>query len=355
MNIPATELKHILKKLAPLRTETYQIGADVQSQDSDVWLVVRRDLGLGSSFNLHGKKLTQVANRMAGQIDLSRDGNKLILKSARAKIELEVQPKNALPLPKPAENFLTFKTDEFKAALAVAQAAASTNKSATHGGVVQLRSLPLGLEEETPSGYVLVGSDQNRLTIVTQKSPMPLEFSGLLNLEAAAAVQLMDGPEMTIGETNTLLQIESGDTTIYATKPQKAFPDYTRVLPPKFEFKISLQAEELLAALRTVEPLMDETLDSGAVALQIRDGVVYLQTIATGSTASDQVTYEQVDPDPVFDPKEISIRISASYLSGFVAKASGPVTMSFLGPKSPVMLEYKNITTIVMPCWEGKK
>ena len=144
MIITASELKRLLKTLSPVRTDTFRFDTQgIVAQDSDVVVVVDGPK-FGGTFNTNSKKLSSVVNRMSGQIDISQSGNKLILKSAKAVVELEIQPVKPVTLPQIADQVVTFALPEFKKALAVASASASPAKSSPPGvarASVQLQSL----------------------------------------------------------------------------------------------------------------------------------------------------------------------------------------------------------------------
>lgn len=356
MNIAATDLKHALKKLSSLKTETYQLGETfVSAQDSDAWVVVDCPLsGLGPAFTIAGKKLSSVVNRMSGQIEITREDKKLTLRSAKAKVELEIQPAktSAVALAQP-DKALSLPAPEFKQALSVACASASPAKSAPFGGCVQFQSLGLGLEEEGPKEYRITGTDGIILTTVNTKTELPFEFRMLLNLTAASIVQLMDGPQIEVGETNTHLKITSGGTTVYASKPIQTYPNYDSLLSAAPHTKLSFQAEDLLSVLRTVEPMIDESVDQGAVALHFKDGVVQCLSGGVGSTAQDETVYEQIDPDPIFDPREVRLKLNVKYLSSFLSKAKGPAVLSLTN--KPVFLESGNMLVLTMPMLTKEK
>lgn len=348
MKLPASELKSALKKLGPVRSDTYFIGSSISAQDSDAWVVVGVDLGLGEPFNLNGKKLTSVVNRMSGDVDITRQDRKLILKSARATVELEILPTKVPALPPEPTDWLTLELDGFKKNLGLAATYASTKKAAQFGDVVQVRTTPLGFDQEVPVSYDCVATDGNSMAVLTNVAVLTKEFSYLLNLECAAVVQLMDFPRLTLAETETNLWIRSGDTTVICPKSAKSFPDYPRFVPAKSEFIVQLSAPEFVSALRTVETLIEDT-DKGAVALHFQDGVLSLGNIGVGSTARDQVSYEQLEPDPVFDPKDFQIKVAAKYLSSFLSKAPEFVTIGFSGSLKPIKIEYGNMTGVMMP------
>jgi DNA polymerase III sliding clamp (beta) subunit (PCNA family) len=352
MNILASDIKRTLKKLAPLKAETYQIGAHgVSAQDpSEVWVVLDSSLSkLGQTFSFSGKKFSQVISRMSGELDITVEANKLTIKSCKAKVELETRTVTQAIFPKSAEKFVTLKSADLKSALAIASASASPKKSEAFGGVVFLQSLPLPLDAETPTGYRVVGTDSMVLTVVQRDLPVPFEFRFPLNLTAAAIVQFMDGDTVEIGETNTHLILKSGDDTAYAAKPTKAYPDFGKLIAAKHPVTLQLSPEKWIPALRTVETLIDEEKDNGFISLQFKDGVVQFRTVGVGSTASDEAEYEQINPDPVFDPKEFSMKVKAKYLSGFLAKSGAIATLSVTSSKVPIRYESGPVVAITTP------
>lgn len=349
MIIQASDFKRTLKSLSPVRTEVYRFDMDgVIAQDSDVLVVVPVPT-FGSTFNIQGKKLAQVINRMSGQIEISQTEKKLTLKSAKAVVDLEIQPVKSVPLPDPAKHSLTLDLPAFKKALATAAASASPAKSAAFGGVVLLQNLPLGIEEDLSSRYRVTGTDSIVLTVATVKEPVGLQFRSLLNLTATQIVQIMDGDKIEIGDTDKYLILKSGATTVYASKPVQKYPDFDKLLALPAPTKFSLKPEEWVSALRTVEPLIDET---GAVGLHFLDGVVQFSSVGVGSTASDEAGYEQIEPDSVFDPKEVRLKLVAKYLSGFLSKAGPDATFGVT--ENSIRLESGNVVVLTMPVREKK-
>lgn len=346
MNIPAVDLKRILKKLQPVKTETYRFDIDgICAQDSDV-LVVVDGPKFGGTFNTNGKKLSAVVGRMSGQINIEQSGNKLTLKSARAVVDLEIQPVKPVTLPEDAKNSVVFEAAPFKKALAIAAASASPAKSAAFGGVVQLQSLPAGIEGAVP-GYRIVGTDSIVLTVASVLTTVPKEFKALLNLTASAIVQIMDGPELTIGDTEKYLVIKSGDTTVYASKPVQKYPDFDKLLAMVPTLKFGLKPQEWLSALRTVESLIDEEKDKGAISLHLADSVVEFRNTGVGNIASDESRFEQIYPDPIFEPVTIDLKLTAKYLSGFLSRAGAEATLGIT--EHPIRLESDGVVVLTMP------
>jgi DNA polymerase III sliding clamp (beta) subunit (PCNA family) len=351
MIVQASELKHALKRLQPVKTEIFRFdGGTIVAQDSDA-AVSAPGPAFDGAFNANSKKLTSVVNRMGGQIEIERAEKSLVLKSAKARIELEIQPVKSVTLPKLTDNVVSFDLPEFKKALALAAASASPAKSASFGGSVQIQNLSLGIEDTHSPGYRIVGTDSIVLTVVTVSQPLPDQFKWLLNLTAASVVQIMDGKTLRIGESDTHLQLQSENVTVYASKPVQAYPNFDVLLVKKPTIKLSFKPADWLTAIKTVEPLIDEEKDNGQIALHFSSDVVQFLNVGIGNTASDEAGYEQLDPDPIFDPKEFDLRLSAKYLSGFLSKAGAEATLGIID--MPVRLESDNVVVLTMP--GGKK
>jgi hypothetical protein len=347
MIIQASDLKHKLKKLTPVKTETYVFNTfGICAQDSDVIVVVDGPW-FSETFSVASKKLAGTVSRMSGDIDITRQGNKLILASAKARVELEVQTVKPKVFPESPDKIMTLDAKSLRRALAVATASASPAKSADFGGVVQLRSLPPGLESGLLPGYRVAGTDSLVLTVAEVHELVPFEFLSLLNLTAAGVVQIMDGDVIEFGDSDTCLRLKSGDTTVYASKPEKKYPNFDAHLAASPVVKFGFKSEELLAALRTVEPLIDESLDQGAVGLHFTPSVVYCSSIGVGSTAQDESACEQLDPDPVFDPQDLGLRLSGKYLSSFLSKAGENSTFGYRTKDDPVRLESDGVVVMM--------
>jgi len=349
MIISSTDLKRDLKKLSGVRAEQYVFGPHgVSAQDSDVWVVVASPLSELGSFSLLGKKLTQVANRMSGQVEITRTEQSLVLKSAKARIELEVKDARPQAFPKANENGLTFTGDaavKFKKSLALSAASVDSQKSKWCGDVVHFESLAMGIEDEFAPGYRLVGTDEKVLTVVSEPGGSFPQFSHLLSLAACGFVQIMEN-SITFREAGTCTLIQSPGLDVYASKPLKVYQPIERILAVTPVLKFYFKPEEWLAAYRTVEPLLEEDDGARPVTLHFSDGVVQFSTSGTGTNGLDESVYEQVEPDPLFDPQEITLVVNADHLSGFLSKVTGEATLAFTAMNKPLKYESGGLQTL---------
>lgn len=356
MNIPATELKHTLKKLAPARSEFFQIGAHgISALDSDVLVIVETPLSALGEFTVQGKKLTQVVNRMSGSVALTLEGHSLTIKSAKAEIVLEAKPAKKQQVPAIPTNLATLQTASFKQSLAVAVASASPNKSAGFGGVVQFKSNPIGLEDSHAQGYRLVGTDSKVLTVARREYPdFEHEVSALLNLTACSVVQLMESETLTYGEGPTGPYLKSGNLTVFAARPDQVYPNIDPLLATPATVSFQFKPEEWLASFRTVEPVIEEEEGESKISLHFSEGVVQFSSSGTGATARDESGYEQETPDPLMEPVEMTLVMIADHLSGFLSKASGLSTLSFSQLDKPLVLECGGVKVLTF-CRKGSK
>lgn len=359
MNIPATELKNTLKKLSPVRAENFQIGAHgISALDSDVLVFYETPLSALGEFTVGGKKLTQVVNRMSGSVSLTLEGHSLTIKSAKAEIVLEAKPAKKQQVPTIPNRTQELNLADFKRLLAVAVPSASPNKSAGFGGVVQIKSEPLGLEDSVPKGWRVVGTNGKVLTMCSVHEIIPHEISTLLNLTACSVVQLMENETLTYGEGPTGPYLKSGNLTMFAARPDQVYPNIDGLLATKPTVSFQFKPEEWLAAFRTVEPVMELEDDGGSmvykVALHFSEGVVQFSSSGTGATARDESGYEQETPDPLLEPVDMTLVMIADHLSGFLGKASGAATLSFSQIDKPLVLECGGVKVLTF-CRKGSK
>lgn len=356
MKIPAAELKATLKKLAPVKTDDFVIGTHgISARDSDVWVVSDSGLASFGNFSLNGKNLSKVVNRMTGVIDITSDDKSITLRSAKAEIRLETKLAKAPKFPDAPEKILTLRTAEFKKAAALAVSSASPNKSAPFGGVIQFQTLAEGIEDETYPRYRVVGTDSKVLTVVNVNRELPFGATALLNLTAAGVVQLLETDTFEFGIGDTGHYLKSGGLTVYASKPDQQYPGISPLLANPATLVVKFSPEEWLAAYRNVEPVIEPNEDGESqVCLQFSDGVVQLSSKGTGSTAKDEAGYEQVDPDPLLEPTDITLVMIADHLSGFLSKSSGEATLSFSRVDKPLKLE-SGVLQVLTFCRKGSK
>src|SRR6185312_7471201 len=93
--------------------------------------------------------------------------------------------------------------------------------------------------------------------------------------------------------------------------------------------------------LHLLDPLIEsiQTKDGQipVVSCKFSGNMVLFTSIGTGSQAQDEAPYEQLEPDPVFDPSELTLKLNSKHLSTFLSKAASEATISVTKDR-PVLL-----------------
>ena len=345
MNIPANELKATLKKLSAVKTDFFLIDPGfITTLDSDVRVQVAAPWFTGPSFSVLARKFTTAVNRMTGDIGFEQRERSVVLSAKKAKLEVEIQ--QCKPMKRPDIPDWTIILLELKTLLATASATMSKMKSQEFGDVIQL----IGKDELEPGTYSLqaVGYDSLILTRHRRVSKgQDININVLVNSAAVTAIQLLDDC-VHFADTETALVFRDDKTCIWAAKPAKTYPDYERYFPVKSNYQFQVDPVEAIAALRIVEPL--ESSEDSSIGLHFVDGVLHLSSLG----ASDEIDYEQLTPDPIFEPIEFKTAINYKHLQGIVAKSSDKLVLSVTSPEGILRFDSGEITTLAASAFRRK-
>jgi DNA polymerase III sliding clamp (beta) subunit (PCNA family) len=337
VNIPSATLKSLLKKCAPAKAEDLFLDTAaglLVAYDHDLTILVHSPSLVGEGYQvlIPARKLTTVVNRMSGVIGIEAVGKTLVLKSARATIEIETKPsKKQTPLV--FSETLSLPLGTVKSMLAFAAISADTNKASDYGGVVKFQSKVLSYDAGKPKyGMQAAGTEGHRLFIAEESTDMDLGFSYTIPLPAVAAIQTLEGETLEVAETDSVLFLRAGDVSIYAAKLSKAFPNYDNFIPKEFKATYSVDAEQFKGVLRMIQPMLDpEKLNASSV--HFLDGLVTVS--APG--AKDAIEYKQLLPDPIFeDTINSSVLFNGEYLLSYFGAVSGSVDISVGGKNAPL-------------------
>lgn len=337
MNIPAPELKAAIRRLGASKSDTLFLDTRKGlfiSQDPELTIVVQCEKlqdELGGVFAVNARKFTTVVNRMSGTVELT-PGKALTLKSAKAKVEIELMAGKA-PVVGTPKNLISLPLTTIKSLLSYAAIAADTNKAAEYGGVVQLSSINGG-------GFKAAGTDNGRLAFSSAATDnyckTPVTY--IIPLPAVAALERLEGDEFQAAESDIHFYFADKTTSIFARKLAKPFPDYEAFLPKEFKFAATVDSAGLKEVLRTVEPMVPAE-GAHAVTVHFLDGSLRVSA-NSGGTAEDETAYTQVKPDPIFDDNfEFKTRMNFKHLLEFVNAVSGEILFQGNSDDSPVVLE----------------
>lgn len=352
MNIAATELKSLLKKFSGSKADQLLLdttAGKITATDSDTLIVVTSDL-LRDSFvtSVNARKFIAAVNRLSGNIAITWK-NSLVLKSARATIELEVTDAKPVKLSSP-ERGIKLPLLPVRDMLQYAAAAADTERASAFGGVVQLSTENSGIDTVTVTGLKAAGTNGQRLQVAThadESYPAALApLSTLIPLPAVAVLRALDGDTLSLGETDSHVYLQAGNTEIWSAKLTKTYPDYSRFIPKEFKYVFEVDAAEMLRVLKTVDLTVDGAI-SNACTVHFLDGTVTVKSYGTGDSAEDACAYTQITPDPAFDMVDFSAMWNHKFIADFFAAASGVVTISANSAEKPFVFSAGNKTMLV--------
>ena len=185
------------------------------------------------------------------------------------------------------------------------------------------------------TGVTMVATDGHRLAMTEVQTELPGvagTYKALLPKKAMAELQKLVGeaaPDAMIqfsGDDNHLF-FELGERLLLSRKLSGNFPDFERVLPKDAPHSITLNRDELRAAIDRVAQFSDER--SRAIRLQVAPGEVKIY-----SSVSD--TGESEDSLPVeYTGDKLEIGFNAQYLGDFLrAIPESSATFHFKDPNS---------------------
>lgn len=234
---------------------------------------------------VNADKLRQIVTNATGELSLSLDGDRLIVKSGRSRFSLPTLPGTALPIMK-FEPELSFSMSGalLNDMLTRTVWAAGKNTTAVHlmgvflhATATELRAGAIsGREASYRSTMLPVGSAALSGVIIPTRAVV--EFQKLLS-DAKGDVTVSARNEKSI-------RIEAGETSVTAKVIEGQFPDYERTYPKENPRVMKVNVEAARAAVKRVMVAAED--NSRTIVLEISDGL--MKVSARGETeASDEV------------------------------------------------------------------
>lgn len=361
MLIAATEFKSLIKRLAPASAEmTVFAGAGLVASGADLTICAGNnsfnELGL---FQVNSRKLSSVVSRLSGQVYVQKMDNVLVIKSAKATVQMETAAVKPRQFSAP-ETLHTIPLAAVRDLLKYVSIAADSNKAAFLGGVVQFETLTTGLfDDEKITAIEAMGTDGKRCAYSSVAFDGVAPFKYHITLPAVSAIQGLDGDTIQIGETDAFYFIKSASTTIYANKLAKGHVNYKQLIPREFKFQATVDAAEFKQVLHVVEPMIQD-VEQFSVVVHFLDGKLSVRTVGKGGTASDEMEYAA---DPLADVSEFQTKVNHKILSDYFSVVSGEVIFNANPPilskgqmiPQPVILESGNRKIMIAPVAGGSE
>jgi DNA polymerase III sliding clamp (beta) subunit (PCNA family) len=350
LSLVSTELKRLVKKLAPVQSDFTvldPINGKLYSSDISLTVVVEDPLlkaldaeELDGPVCVNSSQFSSIVTKTTGQVSISIVGSRMVIKSKRAVFELATtHPKLVIPVIPPAE--LTLGLKDVAAVLSFAASASDTKERHEYTGNIKISS-------ETGK-LIAIATDKRRLAIAdvpTDAAPFELYCPVVL----ISALRSLEGESVTISQTPSQLFFRTPQVLIVGRKLATKFPiDVNKLFPTTPLFRAEVDAEAMAEGLKQVSPMVvvDE---QGHRKMNASFGSsIRLSAISGNSKAQDEVDYNPITPDPMFDPTPFDAILDHRNLSEFFDLVKGKVTVTGTTTVSPMLFTSGNLKFLVNP------
>ena len=280
-----------------------QISSKFKANISDDFLIT-----------LPGRKLFDILRSLGNtDLELTSDGDTVVLKTAKSKFSLQQLPSNEFPL---------FDNTEGDQTFSIKQADLSDIFNKTQFAMAQqdvrfyLNGLLLEIKSESLN---VVGTDGHRLakTTTTLDKKSIIEQSCIVPRKAIQELSrsLSDTKECKVSFVDNQASFSFSQVTLTTKLIDGTFPDYNRVIPAETTTNIMLDTKTLKPALQRVSILANEKFRG--VRIDIDNNKI---TISSENPEQEQAV-EDIDIDQT--NVKLSIGFNVSYLIDAVNACSG--------------------------------
>lgn len=320
--------------------------------DLEVELLSRQDLENESrdgKITVPCRKLLDICRALpaTAQVDLSVDGNRLLLKSGKSRFTLTTLPANDFP------NLDESLNAAYTVTLTQRVLKQLIDKTSFAMAQQDVRYYLNGmLFEVTADRLRVVATDGHRLAMcdadissqVTEKAQVIVPRKGVQELSRLLADE---DTEVTLTLGSNHLRVTVGNVTFTSKLIDGRFPDYERVLPKNGDRTLVAGREELKSALQRAAILCNEKFRG--VRLQINDQ--QLKILATNPDQEEAEEELQVE----FSGSPLEIGFNVGYMLDVLNALNGAYTQAILGDTNSSALirdndpEQANAVYVVMP------
>lgn len=278
------------------------------------------------------KLLADIAKKAGGDISLSLEADRLIVKSGRSVFKLATLDAKDFPSFGDETYAVSFEVDLASLFAPVAFAIGNdANRPFLHGVFFHVKD----------GAAVAVATNGHRLARHTgQELP---EFDGIIVPQKTVGMLPKGTAQVSVGEN--LIRVASGDFTLTSKLIDGTFPDYQRVIPTENELVASAEKDDLLKASDRVATVSSER--GNAVKLSIVPGAIALtvQSYDRGE-AADEVQAE-------YSGKPVDIGFNSIYFrDALQVFPAGLVNLALRDAGSPALVTspvYPALDVTLMP------
>jgi DNA polymerase III sliding clamp (beta) subunit (PCNA family) len=162
----------------------------------------------------------------------------------------------------------------------------------------------------------------------------------LIPVSLISVLKNFDSKNINISKDEQNLYFQSDDVCLVARRLAKSFPEYDKIVPKTFQFRVKFKVEELRGALRRLAPLLEPENQKICLTFTGESAIISLNN-SMGS-GEDVIGYEFLEPDPLFDDLNFVVTVNHSFMQDFTEAVSGELVFAANGENDPIVLESGN-------------
>ncbi|RWX40809.1 DNA polymerase III subunit beta [Rhizobium leguminosarum] len=282
------------------------------------------------------KLLADISKKAGGDVSVSLEADKLVVKSGRSLFKLATLPAADFPSLDGGKFSASFDID-LAALFAPVAFAMSTEETRYY-----LNGVFLHLYEDGDQCLRAVATDGHRLSRHQVAYPGEDAFTGIIVPRKTVGVVPKGLVNVAVSESK--IRITSGDFILTSKLIDGAFPDYERIMPRNNDNVVTVDRDAFMKAADRVATVSSER--GRAVKLSIAPGAVGFTVNNADAVATDEV-------EAAYTGEPIEIGFNAAYLRDlFGVLPSGPVTLALADAGSPGLFTsagFEGLTLVGMP------
>lgn len=315
--------------------------------DHNTLVIKSTDYEIGLTFNTNEIKIISEGNATANgkklldiikilkedEIILETINDYLYIKQNSSKFKLPMLNPNDFPLFAQIDNKPKFELGSkilVQAIKKIAPAIDTNNpKFELNGSLIDIKD-----------GFInLVATDTKRLAIVKIERPTEENFSLIIPKKAISEIQKLFFDDIEIFYDENTLIASSSNFQFFTKLINGKFPDYARIIPKNKNFRILLNRELMIDAIKQISIISNE------IKLTFKPEKIVFESLNDDNIeAKTEIEFKTGLDNDIF------LAVNSRYILDFLSNIDNSnFTLGFNDSGLPFTLENDNFTTIIMP------
>lgn len=283
----------------------------------------------------NGKKLLDIIKTLNnGEISLEQINESLYIKQGNSKFKLPIFNANEFPKFPQLENENEFKIDTYKLIKSIKKITPSID---INNPKFELNGALINIQENKIN---FVSTDTKRLSIVEiQNQSNQEDISLIIPKKAINEIQKLIFDEIKINYDQQILLINSNNFKFFTKLINGKFPEYKRIIPQSLKYKLELNKEKILNAIKQISIISNE--------IKLTFTPTYIKFESLNEDNIEAKTNIEITNNI---DENISIALNSRFLIDFLNSIeNNTFTLGYNDDNLPFTLQSEELLSIVMP------